>query len=1021
MAKIDKEDAVMIAQELAKALKGGGFGGGPKDSPKESFSMEGLKKSLTDSDGALKSLKNEAQENVNVWRDLSKTGASFSNDLVGISTAAAGSRMSLTDFADVIKNNNKNLAGLGGSVTRGAEAFGKLSKGFFDSNMDRGLRELGYTSKDLNEVLALQAGAQKSAFSEKAGTDKMAMESAAEMAKEMDLIAKLTGKSRAEQMEAMTQKKVDGQAEAKLRLLTAGKTEEEAAKIRMEYQKGLLEAQKQGTEQSYKEFFATGTYLSEQAATQAALQGKQMRAQEESIKAMQGGDFAKAAEEREKSASEGLKNQSDKTILTLATFGSAAGTAGDVAMKNVEANDALYHSVNTVKKEYEAQHGKMISWGEALKLAKDKAVEAGAGRDKPGKPVGGAAEGAVAIEKAQQDFKAGVAGIVNATKEGGKSIGDALNDAGTVIKNSIEKISGGPKGNIGVNMADKAKAGLESEGKPFRARREGEGQAGYEEAKRQAGGGIIGTTTRLGNEAANTGVGLAAKGINEMVGPNNPLGPMDKGVPKHGEGGIIKGPELAVIAEQGPEAIIPLDKLHEVMPKPPALDLSKISKDIKTTVSSSSPGGNIPNPMSAMAKMGLNDNQRKMFEEFEKLSSDQLKEKKEALEAEKELQHKLNKEAAAARDIIEEKLENEGKTIKDLAGEDKKRFDELTKQMNDSFDASIKASDASKALKRLEGERKTDEMFNKVQAVEEAKIAEKEKLAIVEKANEDVKQTLTAHQQTVLKYAYEGEAWQEDNAKNLLKSEQSQLAEKQNTLAELQKEYEGKELNSRQKNRLELLQLDIENSKDLVKIREEELYVYQNLDKLKAKSTKETAAVVEKAAADIKENLGEAVEPSSTATAVDDEWGDLAGAQKAASERQASAAGASGGIDLNKINLPGMESFGFKAAPKDPKGADVKGAGAAAAEEAKKAEAKKAEEKKKAEQAKAAGAPAASGSAASAGAKPDKSATLNDVVKSLDQLNMQMGQLIGQQENLIRKQTSTMLSAGSNNVYEKTR
>jgi hypothetical protein len=52
-------------------------------------------------------------------------------------------------------------------------------------------------------------------------------------------------------------------------------------------------------------------------------------------------------------------------------------------------------------------------------------------------------------------------------------------------------------------------------------------------------------------------------------------------VPAHGEGGIIKGPELAVIAEKGPEAVIPLDKLKDMI------------GNISSTVSSASGGAGI--------------------------------------------------------------------------------------------------------------------------------------------------------------------------------------------------------------------------------------------------------------------------------------------------------------------------------------------------------------------------------------------------------------------------------------------
>jgi hypothetical protein len=52
-------------------------------------------------------------------------------------------------------------------------------------------------------------------------------------------------------------------------------------------------------------------------------------------------------------------------------------------------------------------------------------------------------------------------------------------------------------------------------------------------------------------------------------------------------------------------------------------------------------------------------------------------------------------------------------------------------------------------------------------------------------------------------------------------------------------------------------------------------------------------------------------------------------------------------------------------------------------------------------------------------AAASKSATLDDVVKSLDMLNKQMGLLISQQDNLMRKQERNMKSASSTNVQDK--
>jgi hypothetical protein len=877
-----------------------------------------FKKALDVSKDGLRSFADEAKSSLGTWRDLSKVGAGFSNDIIGMSTAAASSRMSLDDFAKVVKDNATNMTGLGGSVGRGAETFAKLSKSFFDSNLDRGLREIGYTSKELNDVLALTAGAQKSAFSEKAGTDKMAKEAAAGMAKEMDLISKLTGKSRAEQLEAMNKSKADGQVEAKLRLLTAGKGEEEAARIRNEYMTGLLESQKQGTEQAYKEFFATGTYLSEEAATQAALFGKQARAQEESIKAMQSGDFTKAAEARANSAAESLKNQSDKTLLTVATFGSAAGTAGDVMKKNIEVNDALYHSVATVKKEYEAQHGTMMSWSDALKETRSRIEKEQAGLDKEGKARSGATEGLIAIEKAQQDFRAGLAGAAEAVDKDGKGLANALRDTGTVVKNVIKDIEGySTGGNIGKNIREKAEAGMQGD----------------------KAGGAVGGATKAASDVANKGIETGAKIAGELSGPNNPLGPMSGasgGTPlqKREVGGPVDAGTPYLVGEGGKAEIfvpkvagdiVPMDKVGSTLPPPPdpkeqksfaesmaasvkkgmqtvgvdpnmrgnptggmdGFDLSSVSKDIKTSISSVVGGGS--------------STTRSVQNEDSLAASKELQSVKEQMAAEK---------AALAAKFKEQMPEAGSRQLRNAIN-----------NSDESKELAAKYEALMKPLEKKIEEGIVWETTVKQSAIEETK----------ERLNEQVK------------FAKE-------------------KAEEETTTAE-------------------------ETAERLKKINE-------NRTKINEISTAVPTGTVPIVKQD-QINKSTEVPPSEK-------------------------------VSLNKFkNLPGI-NFNQGMPPSDPKSnaADAgKGTTEAAAKLKKEEEAKIATEKAKKEKEQAAA--TAAGSKPSESGKPgpasQKTTSLDDVVKGLDRVNSTLGQLMSQQADLIRKQTTTMMSAGSSNVYDKTR
>ena len=167
-----------------------------------------------------------------VFQTLSNTGNSFNNDIVGMRIAAANSRMSFEEFAAVQSKSAKDFAGLGGNVAKGGMAFSEFSKTFFDSGLTENLRQMGYTSKDLNEVLAVQIGFQKSTTDTSVAGQIKASQAAADLATEMDLIAKQTGKTRKEQEASLEKAKADGQIEAKMRLIGLKEGPEAEAKAR---------------------------------------------------------------------------------------------------------------------------------------------------------------------------------------------------------------------------------------------------------------------------------------------------------------------------------------------------------------------------------------------------------------------------------------------------------------------------------------------------------------------------------------------------------------------------------------------------------------------------------------------------------------------------------------------------------------------------------------------------------------------------------------------------------------------
>ena len=518
----------------------------------------------------LKSVQGAVQEGLDTWRDLSKSGAGFNNDIVGMTVAAAGTRLPLREFAGVIKDNTDILGQLGGSVTRGAESFAKMSKSFFDSGATDSLKQLGYTNKDLNDILALQAVTLRGKFQSDQQRDAVAIENASKLATEMDLMAKLTGKSREAQMEQMKKNQMDMQFEAAIRLKTAGMSAEEAAKFEANARQQLKDAQLRGAGDMFKEVFATGQIQSKEAATQAAVNQEQAAATMRQAQASAIGD-QKAADAANREAQRAAVADANNTSkLQMVALGNAGGAAGKALTDSMGAQITYTKSLEATA----AANGLDVKNAEdrakAQKIMEEEAKKAQSGKNEKGEQVDGATKAAVQLGNRLDDARAALtSGLLEPLN---KEVGPGLR-----------------------TFADKYLSGKDFEGSGKRMAPAIEGAMARGNKSAQADGA---PDRRTQEEESGIVTGIA-KGVGFAEGKvlKGAKAGIDKlnGVPAHAEGGIIQGPELAVIAEQGPEAIIPLDKIGDVMPKAekgkaggalggmPSLDLSSITSDLSAS------------------------------------------------------------------------------------------------------------------------------------------------------------------------------------------------------------------------------------------------------------------------------------------------------------------------------------------------------------------------------------------------------------------------------------------------------
>ena len=159
----------------------------------------------------LAALGQNIDQNVDTWRKLSDTGLAFGNDIMAMKDQASAARMSIAEMSEVMQKNNSSMLGFGATSADSAKKLSKMSNEFFTSGLGEQLRGMGYTTKELNDVLAVSiSGSKLKDLKDKDGQDR-SLKAAASLATEMDAVAKITGQSKQEQLDELRRKATDGQ------------------------------------------------------------------------------------------------------------------------------------------------------------------------------------------------------------------------------------------------------------------------------------------------------------------------------------------------------------------------------------------------------------------------------------------------------------------------------------------------------------------------------------------------------------------------------------------------------------------------------------------------------------------------------------------------------------------------------------------------------------------------------------------------------------------------------------------
>lgn len=247
------------------------------------------------------------------FQGLSKVGIGLGGNLGDLRVQAAKTRLPLDEFASLVSSNSSALVALGGNASVGAKRFAELSDALFNDGID-GFMNLGMSISEANEFVLTntQLLRRQARLTNMSDADQIA--AASELAKNMSVVAKLTGKDAKQLQDEMIARQRDGATQASLRLLEMDGVEG-ATQGYAEIQ-NILSAGSKSIQDLMKDNVQAGAPLTDATQNYAAVNGEAADLIAQANAALAAGDFergkalakaAVAAEQEFAASREGLQ------------------------------------------------------------------------------------------------------------------------------------------------------------------------------------------------------------------------------------------------------------------------------------------------------------------------------------------------------------------------------------------------------------------------------------------------------------------------------------------------------------------------------------------------------------------------------------------------------------------------------------------------------------------------------------------------------------------------------------------
>ena len=188
--------------------------------------------------GLFEKLAAMTEQNLAAFRQLSKVGVNLGGDLDRVRLRALQAGLTMQEYGEVIAANSETIALLGKNADDGAAAFGKINKGLTTGNLSNQLLSLGYGFRDINELTASYIKINGGLTASQLKNTSQVQQSVINYGKELDVLARITGKSRESLQKQQEEQANDLNFQSYLNGLDADEREKANATLQLAMQSG---------------------------------------------------------------------------------------------------------------------------------------------------------------------------------------------------------------------------------------------------------------------------------------------------------------------------------------------------------------------------------------------------------------------------------------------------------------------------------------------------------------------------------------------------------------------------------------------------------------------------------------------------------------------------------------------------------------------------------------------------------------------------------------------------------------